>query len=307
MPPSLLMRDCCVHNTFCVGYGSNCCPASLVLNEPTFRRRYRAAVRHEPSLRDSNPTTKPTVPIPTQPLRDPQPSAPSTSTTPFPPRFFMNCSKGACLGGQRGGCRQLFGGLAARCGRRWSCGPAQGLPASPGASSAAAAVAPAAAIAAAPRPGRWRRPASSAARRCCPGCPWSSSPWSWPGPTTPTWWSCVCVSAGRQGGKDGRVRGLLPPVGDPSPPMGDPSPPSRSLSPGMRRRRSPRGVPFAPEGVLFSLPRGWQRSRVYLLAVWREGARGGSARPQAPHGGRGGHSVWGREPQGDDEGQRPQP
>lgn len=128
MPPGLLMCDCCVHNTFCVGYGSNCCPASLVLNEPTFRRRYRAAVRHEPSLRDSNPTTKPTVPIPTQPLRDPQPSAPSTSTTPFPPRFFMNCSKGACLGGQRGGCRQLFGGLAARCGRRWSCGAAHRPP-----------------------------------------------------------------------------------------------------------------------------------------------------------------------------------
>ncbi|KAM6286392.1 palmitoyltransferase ZDHHC20 isoform 1-T2 [Spheniscus humboldti] len=47
---------------------------------------------------------------------------------------------------------------------------------------------------AAARQGRWRRPTSSSvARRCWPGCPWSSSPWSWPGPTTPTWWSCVCL------------------------------------------------------------------------------------------------------------------
>lgn len=87
--------------------------------------------------------------------------------------------------------------------------PAQGLPAPPGAGSAAAAIAAAAARAVpAPMPpaatagGRWRRPtSSSAARGCWPGCPWSSSPWSWPGPTTPTWWSCVCVSAGTEGGR----------------------------------------------------------------------------------------------------------
>lgn len=51
------------------------------------------------------------------------------------------------------------------------------------------------AVAAAQRRGRWRRrTSSSAARGCWRGCPWSSSPWSWPGPITPTWWSSVCVS-----------------------------------------------------------------------------------------------------------------
>lgn len=49
------------------------------------------------------------------------------------------------------------------------------------------------------RQGRWRRPTSSSvARRCWLGCPWPSSPWSWPGPTTPTWWSSV---SGRQGSR----------------------------------------------------------------------------------------------------------
>lgn len=89
--------------------------------------------------------------------------------------------------------------------------PAQGLPAPPGAGSAAAAIAAAAARAApAPMPpaaaagGRWRRPtSSSAARGCWPGCLWSSSPWSWPGLITPTWWSCVCVSAGTEDGRAG--------------------------------------------------------------------------------------------------------
>lgn len=140
MPPDLLMCDCCVHDTFCVGYGSDCCHASLVLNEPTFRRHYRAAVRHEPSLRDSNPTTKPTVPIPTQPLRDPQPSAPSTSATPFPPRFFMNCSKGACLGGRGGDVGSFWGARspvreAAELRGRPSpahCGPPRACPRRPG-------------------------------------------------------------------------------------------------------------------------------------------------------------------------------
>lgn len=96
-----------------------------------------------------------------------------------------------------------------------------------------------------------------------------------------------------RGGRAGRARGCRPPAGTPRLP-----PPSRGLSQALRRGDSPGGVPFPPEGGYFPSrrgspqPRGWGvRSGAgftcCLCGGGREGARRGSTRPQAPHGGGG--------------------